>query len=457
MLVKRETSAGSARFRAGFAPLVVLGLLLGALAMTATAQVTSLYYREVLKDGRYYVFNTPERYAAFEKTGQMGSNITLVGRGPNGETIVAENQTAIDLFMFKHDLPAYDRPTPPPPMAATATSTEGPKFPEVSIHGLGYISYQDGKSGGADYSKVTLKRGYVDTQAKILAYLSARATFDITQDSSGDWKPRFKYLYGKFSLGNAGFLAKNYIEFGLAHMPWLDFEEHIDYFRLQDPMFMERNGLFNSADVGLLFGGNFGPDLPADYKKTVSGAYPGRWGSYQIGVYNGAGYHGAEANKNKVLEGRVSVRPIPDIAPGLQISYFGVNGKGNTAAEPDWTLNVGMISYESRWVVVTGQYFSGKGTQSGTSVDASGNSLKKSGYSGFVEGKITPQWSVIARYDSFDPNTNADNDKAKRTIGGVAYKFNSSNMVLLDYEEAKYDAPGKPNDSRTQLTLQVSF
>jgi hypothetical protein len=433
---------------------VVAGLLLAVLvAGSAGAQVTGLYYQEVQKNGSIYVFNTSERYNAFMATGDPGKAITRPGRGPNGETVIAENATAVDLFLFKHNLPAYDRPTAKkePPAFPAAT------LPSVKVSGLAYISYQDGQTNDQDYSKFTLKRGYLDTQAKITPYLSARGTLDITQDSTGDWKPRFKYLYGKFNLGSAGFLRSTYLEFGLAHMPWLDFEEHINYFRLQDPMFMETNGLFNSADVGLLVGGNFGGDMPADYKKNVSSAYPGRYGSFQIGVYNGTGYHASEANTNKVLEGRITIRPAPDVIPGLQFSYFGVNGKGNTAAEPDWTLNVGMISYESEYVVLTGQYFSGTGQQSGTSVDPSGNALDKSGYSGFVEGKLTHEWSLIARYDNFDPNTNVDNDTNKRTIGGIAYKFNKSNMLLLDYQQVKYDQPGKPTDKRTQLTLQVAF
>jgi hypothetical protein len=441
-----------ARFATQIVTVIALAVVvLVGVATTATADVTRLYYQEVAKDGRIYVFNSPEAYKKFEATGQMGSNITLVGAGPNGETVIAENDTALDLFTFKHNLPAIDRPAADPPAHQAAA------LPSVKVGGLAFISYQNGQSNGKDYSQTTIKRAYVDTQAKILPYLSARATFDITQDSTGDWKPRFKYAYGKFDLGTAGFLDKNYIEFGLDHMPWLDFEEHINNFRLQDPMFMERNGLFNSADVGLLVGGNFGEDMPSDYKKHVSGAYAGRYGSYQIGVYNGAGYHGAEANTNKALEGRITVRPVPDVIPGLQISYFGVHGKGNTAAEPDWNLNAGMVSYESEYAVVTGQYVDSKGEQDGKAVDASGKSLKRKGWSGFVEAKVDPNWSIIARYDDFDPNANASNDQTKRTIVGVAYLFNRSNLILLDYEQAKYDQAGKPKDKRTQLTLQVSF
>ena len=96
-----------ALFKAG---LLALALALSAATVTR-AQVTGLYYQEVEKDGRVYVFNTPERFHSWESSGDMGKAITLDGRGQNGETIVAENDTALDLYLFKHNLPAYDRPS----------------------------------------------------------------------------------------------------------------------------------------------------------------------------------------------------------------------------------------------------------------------------------------------------------------------------------------------------------
>src|SRR5215208_6378753 len=93
------------------AVLVTLAVALSAAAV-AHAQVTGLYYKEAEKDGRIYVFNTPERFQSWEQSGDMGTAVTLIGRGPNGETIVAENETAMDLYLFRHNLEAYDRPTP---------------------------------------------------------------------------------------------------------------------------------------------------------------------------------------------------------------------------------------------------------------------------------------------------------------------------------------------------------
>lgn len=99
---------GSLRVKAG---LVALAVFLVALS-AASAQVTGLCYQEVEKEGRIYVFNTPEKYKTWQQTGDMVGSIILDGRGPNGETVVAENETAADLYFFKHDLPGYERPTP---------------------------------------------------------------------------------------------------------------------------------------------------------------------------------------------------------------------------------------------------------------------------------------------------------------------------------------------------------
>ncbi|HQR46045.1 MAG TPA: porin [Thermoanaerobaculia bacterium] len=79
-----------------------------------TASAQGLWYKEVEKDGRVYVFNTLKKYEAWQKSGDMGVAITLVGHGPKGETVVAENETAIDLFNLKHDRPGYDREAPKP-------------------------------------------------------------------------------------------------------------------------------------------------------------------------------------------------------------------------------------------------------------------------------------------------------------------------------------------------------
>jgi len=361
---------------------------------------------------------------------------------------------------------AAEQATPPPAATlAPAAPAPAPALKGLKIGTTTYLSYQDGSSAGSDYSRFTIKRGYIDIRQSISEVFSARLTPDVTQDSSGDFKLRFKYAYGQFQWQQAGFLGKPTVEFGLAHMPWLDFEESINRYRMQDTMFLERNGIFNSADTGVIFGANLGGEMPEDYRKNVNSHYAGRWGSFQVGIYNGGGYHAAEANTNKVLEGRFTVRPLPDVVPGLQLSLVGVTGKGNLkdlpgAPAPDWSLFDAMVSYESPRFVATGQWYSGDGNQGGTAVKVDGTARSQKGWSLFGEARLDEarQWAAIARYDHFDSDADSPtNDVQKRSILGLAWWFFKDNAWLLDYEQVEHSLDGLDTDHRLQLTLQIKY
>jgi len=332
---------------------------------------------------------------------------------------------------------------------------------------LWYLSYMDGqgadvggKAGdGVNHNRFAIKRGYFRVTKTFVPWFDAHMTLDVSQtkdDGSsldGSVAVRIKYAYGKFKLPDVAFLTKPYFEAGIVHMPWLDFEEHVNFYRLQDTMFVERNKTFNSADFGVTFVSLLGGTMDEEYQHNVNHYYPGRYGSMAVGIYNGGGYHSSEKNGNKALEGRLTVRPLPDIVPGLQLSYFGIYGKGNKDTEPDWTVNLPFVSYEHKYVTLTGQYYWGKGNQGGSDEN------KKDGYSFFAEIKPIDKFSIIGRYDKFDPNTDADNDGNTRYIAGIAYHFykQHKNMVLLDYDHVSYQDPSKQDDKRIQLTLQVAL
>ena len=69
------------------------------------------------------------------------------------------------------------------------------------------------------------------------------------------------------------------------------------------------------------------------------------------------------------------------------------------------------------------------------------------------------RFSVIGRYDHFDPDNDKSDDENNRLIAGVAYYLDKphKNMILLDYDTVDYKQPGKSDDKRGQLTLQVAF
>lgn len=338
----------------------------------------------------------------------------------------------------------------------------------LKIGGTFYLAYQNGMMGNGpgtndgttSYNQFVLNRGYFDVQKKISSNFMGRYTTDITRDGSGDWKTRIKYLYGKFSFKGNDAISGIGIEFGQVHNPWLDFEESINGFRMQGTMFLERSGIFNSADVGVVAGSDLGGKIDEAYRKDVNGHYAGRWGTWQLGLYNGGGYHAAENNQNKVVEGRLTVRPLPDVVPGLQVSVLGMGGKGNTVAHPDFkVLNI-MGSFQSVWVTATGQYYKGTGNAGGSAVDNNGDSIKRDGYSVFGAVHVAKEHrlSVIGRFDHFDSNTDIDtNDVVKRGIGGIAYAFTGHNTLLIDYQSTSHTSSGWANDQQFQTTLQVAF
>jgi phosphate-selective porin len=94
--------------------LVTAGVVLFGLFLAGRSWAQGMYYKEIAKDGRIYVFNDAKRGANFEASGEMGTSLTRIGAGPNGETVVADSETALELFFFKHGIAqVVERPAPP--------------------------------------------------------------------------------------------------------------------------------------------------------------------------------------------------------------------------------------------------------------------------------------------------------------------------------------------------------
>lgn len=333
----------------------------------------------------------------------------------------------------------------------------------ISIGGVAYVDYSAGTTNkdGTDYNKFSLTRGYINIKKDVNPWLKVAVTPDVTLITSttnsqkGDLELRLKYYYADFLLPAYGLFTDNILRAGLAHMPWLSFQESTNIYRMQGSMFQERFGNFNSADLGVGLIGNFGGKVSKEMQERIgySSPYNGMYGSYHIGIYNGGGYHATEDNQNKVIEGRVTVRPVPDTIPGLQLTYFGLSGKGNKSTNPDWNSHTAFVSYQNSDVVLTGEYVRAKGNQKGD------DEKDKSGYSVFGDYRLpfNESVAVMARYDVWDPDTDKSNDREKLTIVGVSYKLYEKNHLLAAYEQKQYDAAGAEDDKKGQVVYQISY
>lgn len=326
----------------------------------------------------------------------------------------------------------------------------------LKIGGVVYLDYSFGQKNGnaTTYNDLTLQRAYININKEITPWFKARITPDIYSTSDG-YTVRMKYAYADFLTPDASFLTDNDIRVGLGQLPWLDFAESLNGYRMQSTMFQDKRGLVTSSDAGLSILGNIGGKLSKEQIAEVGNkSYAGKYGSYHIGLYNGGGYSKTtDGNQNKSIQGRLTLRPLPEILPGLQLTYFGISGKGNTANELDWTNNTGFISYQQKYVTGSAEYFSGKGNFKGDDENT------KSGYSFF--GKVVlPMYEKVAlfgRYDTLDTDMDSTSDKKiDTTIAGASYRIHDDNYLVAAYETTK-DHTKTDADTKGQIVLQISF
>ena len=170
--------------------------LLLVLALPALAAAQGLFYAEETKDGRIYVFNVAANWERWKQTGETGVAITRLSAGPNGETVVADNETALELFFFKHGISQpVDKPKPPTQR----------------------IEWRDGKT------RITLDHFYLEMSNRI----QPRFIYEMPDDSvqlpgtgdRGDTKGSFRIRRAKFKL--EGWFYKPSLEFEL-QMNWPD-------------------------------------------------------------------------------------------------------------------------------------------------------------------------------------------------------------------------------------------
>lgn len=325
----------------------------------------------------------------------------------------------------------------------------------TSISGNWFLAYTFDET--KDLGLFKLKRGYFTIKTKLNDALSVRYTQDITLDKegsdAGNVEIRLKYLYMKMKLIQIEALKNTYFEIGLIHRPWLDFEQHVNRYRVQGKMFVERYHLINSADFGVMYAGLIGGKIDKEYQKEVNKKYPGKYGSFAIGLFNGPGYHAIETNSNKTVEGRLSLRPLPEFMPGLQLSYAFAYGQNNTVEKTDFLMNVVYLSSESKYHSVAVQYYNGYGAAEDDYIDIDGSAFKNDGYSVFGELKIPEMpFSLFARYDNFISHQAQDVEESV-IVGGLAYRF-LKNKLIFDIDHHKTAGATK---NIYELALEIKF
>jgi hypothetical protein len=430
----------------------LLALVLVLSASVATAQVTGLYYKEVEKDGRIYVFNTPEKYKLWEQSGDMGTAITLIGQGPNGETVVAENETAADLYFFKHNLPGYDRPTPKPPTPPDPNAwynkvkVGGYVFGDayyVADHHLPVVDAQDIDSG------FWIRRGYLTIDNAFNPQWNARLRFEV--NSPGDFNAATAASNSVNTNLNAyvkdAYLSYKHNDaftgiFGIQPTPTFEVIENFWGYRSVEKTPVDLQRLQGSRDFGL----------------AAKGAFSGNKFKYHLLIGNG-GNTTQEVNDGKLSALALGFYPTSNFF----IEIYGDN-EDRAAGEERDTLQ-GFLGFQGTWGRAGAQYVKQTRSQTGRA------DIDIAIASGFLVYKINPRWAAYARYDdTMDPNPGAsgiaylpmvNTAESQLSILGLDWQIAPKINLQPNVEHVTYKStipgPDPDDDTLVRLTFYWQF
>jgi len=425
----------------------------GAIVLTgpAQAQVASLFYKEVEKDGRIYVFNTAARYKSWQASGDIGTAVTMIGQGPSGETVVAENDTAMDLYNFKHDRPAYERPAPKPAPAPSAPTSlkigDGELKFGMLLQGW-YVTDDSPAATGSSwlgnttgYNTFRIRRAEIKLNGKITPDWGFEVMFDPakSQNFTGaantdgkilqDLAVTYLGLKGhEISLGQKKIILT---EEGIRSSSELDFAERAQVTRT----FSDRR------ETGLFYKGDF------DEMVAVMAS-----------VTNG-GPSNTNSDTNDTLFGaaRLDIKPVHGLLVGVSGGTGAVNGGLSHLGRTRWGGHVKYDGGDDLPIGFRAEYLKATDQQAGKA------DLNQDGYYATLLYTIEKQFQLGVRYDVINKNKDLDGNKIKTFTAGLHYLVKGKNINLkLDYFSIKQEGRvvlGSAAETYAQFCLaaQVAF
>jgi len=448
--------------------LLTAGALLLGLAVAASSWAQGMYYKEILKDGRYYVFNDAKKADAFEKSGETGTGLTRMGAGPNGETVFADSETALELFAFKHGV---------------SLVVEKPKKPTMDV------SWKDGKTTIATDK----------AQMSISTRIQARFTQELPDDSiklfpgadGGDGRGSFRIRRAKFKL-EGWFYKKeltyefqiNFMDASSAQPTRMVEDAWINWDVSKKKQFQVKFGQFK-VPFGRQELTSSGSQQFVD-RSDVSNRYArGRetgiqiWGGFlkdkaewRVGAFNGNS-RSQTANDNDKYQFNARLQFHPNGDPKFSESDFDSKEKvlwaiaGNFESNDKHRATTNVDLKDTIWGVdavvkksgffLQGEYFDKKASPE------TGADFKDKGWYGqvgyLVGGPAKGHWELALRYGKIDSSDLKSGDDRKEVGGAVNYFYNKHNLkVQADFRQIEDEAANSGKGTKNkEFRLQTQF
>jgi hypothetical protein len=386
--------------------LVSAATLFLVVALAAGAWAQNMFYREVEKDGRIYVFASGSRYATFEASGgvEMGQSITRLGFGPNGETVVFDSEDAINLYLFKHDKPGevFEKPK------------EAPKspYPSWKISGLvfgDFYDFTDHHDPKFDNQNgFWIRRAYFTYEHTFSEKFYGRLRLEMNgngQLAGGNMVPFVKDAFLRWT-----FHGQQQVLVGLQPTPSFDWYEQFWGLRHIEKTPIDLYRIDTARDLALGFAGPIG----------------GKGVRYAAQVGNDSG-NGSETDKFKTVRGELRFEKKPGIVAEAFWAF------GARAGDQDRTTGQGILGYQGKSFRLAGQFVHQKRDSGNATPD-----VKIDIWSGFAAWQpVINKTQLFARWDHVKGKL-GDRDTGLPGADGIDYLVLSNrapfNAIIAGFE-----------------------
>ncbi len=406
---------------------------LGLACTIAAAQ--GLFYKEIEKDGRFYVFNVAANADRFEKSGEMGVGITRPGAGPNGETVVGDNERALQLFFFKHGLSQVVPDPPPPPPPAPPYRFTGLVFGDFYDFSSHHQAKFEGQNG------FWFRRLYFTYDHTFSPKIAMR--WRIEMNSNGALTSASLTPYVKDGWIRWNYYGRQMAMLGIQPTTTFDFLDTFWGLRHIEKTPADLYKIDSSRDFGLTLSGPFNETGTLKY-------------SAQVGNDSG---QNSEADKNKAL--RFEARY--EANPGFVVQGF--YGLFSRPLGADRTTYQGFAGYQHKMGRVGVQYLYQQRKPASTAA-AGTPATKLHVISGFGVWHVKPQQvSLFARVDRFqDPIPDGaidylpvDTREAFTfATGGLEYYIHPNLRISPNIEAVTYSNPSSGAKPKNTLVARMT-
>ena len=316
---------------------------------------------------------------------------------------------------------------------AHAAST-GDSF-KVSTSGEMYLNYRFNASGEDEGDSTTypnefdVGRVYINVKSKLSDQIATRFTTDVyskVTDGKG-YGILVKYAYADLTK----IIPMTKVTFGLQGNLWTGMMDKAWGYRVVSKSLFDQYKALPSADIGL--------------GATVS--IPEGYGELVLQALNGGGYKQLETNTNKALAARLLVVPMPgdDTLKNLAIGglvYIDEDDNSNSR-----NRFAGMLKFAYQMVKIAGEF----GIAKDDETDAMGLAVATEIKLPVAEGPMK-NLAIIGRLDTWDKDTDGDDDSVLRVIAGASYEITKGAKAIITLQHV--DDKGK-DESEQNVVAQA--